>query len=284
MNNIKKTRATRPDKSLFFAMMGVFFLLFALAPAYWSFYNYREYNRTDELLRRWSQQPEIMPKDSSGGNPFTLQKSRLERYKLEMLLSSAGSLILFGIALVLLIKSYSASKRKNIYEIVAWRTIPIPNAPIKIENKNPYGVLFWLIVLLFGGIFLLITYQNFSSRFISFESAAIRTFLFGISIIIFLTIFIFLMLRARKNVAHLIDNSGVTRGDGKHFAWHDFCGIIIQKHFNLRTQRRYVWRCELAFAGGETVWIIPNRIKNADQVLSYITKLPPAVLITRNKS
>ena len=32
-------------------MMGVFFLLFAFAPAYWAFYNYGEYNRTNAFVQ-----------------------------------------------------------------------------------------------------------------------------------------------------------------------------------------------------------------------------------------
>lgn len=101
MNDLETTRIQRPDKALFNAMMGAFLLLFAVAPAYWAFYNYGESNRTEELLRRWSQQPEIIPKDSYGGNPFEIQKSRLKRYKLEMILSGVSSLALFGISLLL---------------------------------------------------------------------------------------------------------------------------------------------------------------------------------------
>ena len=51
MNNVNKNRAERPDKSLFFAMMGAFFLLFAIAPAYWAFYNYGEYSRTTAFVQ-----------------------------------------------------------------------------------------------------------------------------------------------------------------------------------------------------------------------------------------
>lgn len=281
MNNIKKTRAERADKPLFFLIAGVFFLLFAVAPAYWAFYNYGEYSRTNAFVQELKTKSDqlLTPEEKKEKeNRISSSSSRADRYRLEMLLSGAGSLILFGIALVLFAKSFSAGKRKNIYEKIDPRTIPLPNAPLKIHHKNAYGILFWLIVLFFGGIFLLITYQNFSSRFITFENAVIRTFLLGVPIIIFLTIFIFLMLRARKNVALSIDNSGVTRGDRKHFAWQDFCGVISQTAFNRRTQRRYLWRKELAFADGETAWLIPNRIKNYNEISTYLDTLPRANL------
>ena len=74
----------------------------------------------------------------------------------------------------------------------------------------------------------------------------------------------------------MIDNSGVTRGDGRHFAWQDFCGVISQTAFNQRTQRRYLWRKELAFADGETAWIIPNRIKNYNEISAFLDTLPRA--------
>ena len=86
------------------------------------------------------------------------------------------------------------------------------------------------------------------------------------------------MIRARRNAARSIDNSGITRGDGRHFSWNDFCGVVSQTAFNRRTQRKYVWRVELAFENGETAWLIPNRIKNYDEVFNYIANLPTATL------
>ena len=281
MKNAKANRAERPDKALFNAIMGVFFLLFALAPAYWAVYNYGEYRRTTDFIE---QLKENFSKNNSpeAGQEYseriTVFNSRAGRYRLEMLLSGAGSFVLFGIALLFFRKAFAASKRKNFYGKVDLRSIPMPNAPIKIENKNIYGVLFWLILIFFGGMFLLTTYQSFSSKFITFENAIIRTSLFGIPLILFIAVFLFLMFRAKKNVVKMIDNSGITRGDGKHFSWQDFCGVVQQIAFNRRTQRKYTWRVELTFADGETVWLIPNRIKNSQEVFDYIAQLPSAVL------
>lgn len=279
MKNAKANRAERPDKALFNAMMGVFFFLFAFAPAYWAVYNYGEYRRTTDFIE------ELKVGFSKNNSPeagqeyserITVFNSRADRYRLEMLLSGAGGFVLFGIALILFKKAFAASKRKNFYEKADLRSIPMPNAPIKIENKNIYGVLFWIILIFFGGMFLLTTYQSFSSKFITFENAITRTSLLGIPLILFISIFLFLMFRAKKNVVKLIDNSGITRGDGRHFAWQDFCGVVQQIAFNRRTQRKYTWRVELAFADGKTAWLIPNRIKNAAEVFEYVNRLPIA--------
>lgn len=278
MNNNQKNR---PDKPLFFAMIGVFFLLFAVAPAYWAFYNLGEYRRSNSSVQnlRQTSDANITPTErQEKSERITVLSSRANRYLLEMFLSGAGGFILFAIALLLFFKSFRVKNRKNIYERVDLRKISLPSSPIKIQYKNAYSILSWLLVLLFGGMFLLITYQSFSSRFITFENAVIRTILFGVPVVLFLSIFLFLQFRANKNAAVLIDNSGVKRGDGRHFAWTEFCGVVNQISFNQRTQRRFLWRSELAFAGGETVWIIPNRIKNYNEISAFLDTLPRAVL------
>jgi hypothetical protein len=52
--------------------------------------------------------------------------------------------------------------------------------------------------------------------------------------------------------------------------------VVTQKARN-RYARQYVWREELVFSGGEEAWIIPNRIKNYDEVFAYLDTLPRAV-------
>ncbi len=75
-----------------------------------------------------------------------------------------------------------------------------------------------------------------------------------------------------------IDGLGITRGDGRHFSWQNFCGVISQTALNQRTQRRYLWRAELVFENGETVWIVPNRVKNYNEITAFLDALPRAVL------
>lgn len=281
MNDIKKTRAARPDKPIFFVMMGAFFVFFSLPAFYWANYNFSEYRRNTEFVQELRAKPTVnlTPNEKKEHESLiSINNSRTDRFKLEMLLSGAGGLVLFGIALLFFIMAFAARNQKNFYEKVDFRNIPMPNAPLKVENKNIYGVLFWLILIFFGGMFLLITYQSFSSKFITFENAVIRTVLLGVPLFFFIAVFVFLMLRAKRNVVKLIDNSGVTRGDGRHFTWQEFCGVVRQTAFNQRTQRLYLWRVELAFENGETVWIIPNRVRNYNEIFAYIETVPDAVL------
>ena len=283
MNNLKTTRAERPDKSLFYAMLGVFFLLFAVAPAYWAFYNFGEYDRTSAFVRELKRQSDefLTPNErEERKNRIASSNSRADRYFLEMILSGAGSLVLFGISLLLLRKALKARKKENHYENVDWRLIPIPQQRLEVRCTKLHDILFALIVLFFGGMLLFIVYQNFTGQFITPGNALIRASLFGVPVILFLAIFCFIMLRAKRRIVVLFDASGITRGDGRHFLWSDFCGVVTQTAFNPRTQKRRVWRIELAFSGGEAAWIIPNRIKNAPEVFEYLQQLPRAVLKT----
>ena len=281
MNNRKPIRATRPDRAMFFVMIGAFFILFSLPAFYWAFYNYGEYSRTTafvEDLQKKSDTDLTPTERQERSQRISFSNSRATRYLLEMGLSGAGGLILSGIALLLLTKALRARKRKNIYEKIDPRSITLPTECIAVRYKIFYDVLFGLIFLFFGGMLLLIFYQNFTSRFITFENAVIRSLIFGFPIILILAIISFLMIRTRRNAVRLIDKSGITCGDGRHFGWSEFCGVISQKALNRSTQRKYIWRVELAFENGETAWLIPNRIKNYEEVFAYLTQLPSAQL------
>jgi len=95
---------------------------------------------------------------------------------------------------------------------------------------------------------------------------------------LFLLAVCYLLIKANRQAAHLFDASGITRGDGRHFAWNEFQGVVTRIDINLRTRRKYVWRIELAFASGEKAWIIPNRIKNSEEVFNFVAALPRAYL------
>lgn len=275
MNN-PVVKAERPDKPLFFAMMGVFLLLLSIAPAYWASYNYGEADRTNELLRRWSQQPEIVPKDSYSENPFDFQKSKLQRYKFEMALSGFGSFVLFGVALLLFIKSFKSRNKKNLYHEINWRMRPMPTAKIEVTYTNFQTILLVGLSLFFVLMSILLFYQTLTSQFSTTREIIVKG-AFCLLLLGLVLLLISLAIRARRQAVKMFDASGVTRGDGKHFYWAEFCGVVTQTARN-RFGRTYVWRKELAFSNGETAWIIPQRIKNSNEVFEYLNKLPSAVL------
>lgn len=279
--NLKPKRAERPDKPLFFTMIGAFFLVFSIAPGYWAFYNFGEYNQTNafiEELKTKSEQFLTPDEKTEKENRIVSLNSRADRYKLEMILSAAGSFALFGIAFLLFIKALKFRKVKNDYKLLDPRAIPIPASRIEVKYKHTYTVLFALIAAFFTAMSLLISYQAFNSQFESANGRIIKGILFPFCLFLIVLFIAYLTLRAKRQSVKLFNSSGITRGDGRQFIWKDFRGTVTQTAFNQRTQRKYVWRIELAFSGGETAWIIPNRIKNFEDIFLYLKSLPKAML------
>lgn len=274
--NGQNNQAERPDKSLFFAMMGAFFICFALAPAYWAVHNFGEYQLAQKLISDWKQKPESIPKDAYAGNPIEFQESQSKRYLLEKLGSAAGSFVLLGIALLFFAKAFKNRNRKSFYREIDWRVISPPTARVEVKYTNFQNFLLVGLSGFFALTAVFIFYQTFTSRFSTTREITVKgafcLLIFGIVFVL-----IFLAMRARRNAVKLFDASGVTRGDGRHFPWTAFCGVVTQTARN-RFGQNYTWRKELAFSGGETAWIIPPRVKNADEVFGYLAQLPPATL------
>ena len=270
--NPKINRAERPDKAAFRAFMGAFFLLACIAPAYWAYYNYGQYQQTTAFVRKLQENSgQFLTNDERAErkNRIALNTSMANRYRLEIILSGAGSLILFGGAIFLFTLAVKARRVKTQYADIDWQTIPLPTRRVEVQYKRIYNILFIFIILFFVGMMTLVFLTN-GLRLTS----AILLFL----ITSFLLAFVFLIIRAKRQAAHLFDASGITRGDGRQFAWNEFQGVVTRIDINLRTRRKYVWRIELAFASGEKAWIIPNRIKNAEEVFNFVAALPRAYL------
>lgn len=260
------------------AMMGVFFVLFSLPAFYWAIYNFNEYRRTNDFIEQLSENFNKNQAPEAGqeySERVSAMSSRSERYKLEMLGSGAGGFILLGISALLFIKSFKSRKQKTLYEPLNPQKIPPPLTPLEIKYKKTSAILLLLLTVFFGAMLLLIVYQNFTSRFITAENAFIRSLIFAVPLLILLSFLTFLTIRAKRQAVKSIAANGITRGDGRHFAWTEFCGVITQTARS-RFGKNHVWRSELAFANGETAWLIPHRIKNADEVFDYISKLPQA--------
>jgi len=267
--NTKHT--TRPDQPLFFVMMGVFFLLLAIAPANWSYYTFGEFGRATATAGKFQASSEqfMTPNErKERKDRIALWTSLVSRHRLEAILSGAGALGLFGIALRFFRNALRGRKIKNYYENIDWNIIPMPSSRIEVRQKRLYDVLFAFVVIFFGGMILLMNNKITNSSVI-----------LSVSILAFLSVFCFLMIRAKRQTVRRFDASGITRGDGRQFAWNDFCGVVPRIDINY-AREKYAWRVELAFAGGEAAWIIPHRIKNAEEVFKYISRLPHAVLKT----
>jgi len=90
-----------------------------------------------------------------------------------------------------------------------------------------------------------------------------------------LAIIIFYRMAAKRKSIVSFDENGVTCADGRQLLWTNFKG----KHIRLRrTQSGFkrIWRVEFIFSEGGEAWLIPLRLKNYDEVLSFANVLPDA--------
>jgi hypothetical protein len=286
MNNKIKpkiNRAEHPDKAAFRAFIGAFLLIACIPLANWAYYNYGEYQHTTAFVQKLRESSEqfLTPNErEERKNRIAIDSSRARRYRLEMILSGAGGLVLFGISLLLFRGALKARKNKQSpqFEPIDWRATPIPSERVEVRQKRFYDVLFAFFIIFFGGLALLNFILTVRSQFSTTSDIVVKGVLFSGFCLLLLAFMSFLIIRAKRKAVRLFDVSGVTRGDGRHFPWNEFQGVVTRIDINLRTWQKYVWRIELAFAGGEKAWIIPNRIKNAGEVFTYVAALPRTVL------
>jgi hypothetical protein len=268
------TRAERPDKALFYAMMGGFFILFSLPAFYWANYSYENYSRTVAVERQLREAPEALltPNQlTEKKNRIALNASRAGRYKLEMILSGTGGLLLSCVSLLLWRKAWRIRHHKNLYPIIESRQIAKPLAPIEVQYSNAPKALFIGVAGFFVLTGSLISFQALNSQSTSLQEIIAKG-AFAMFILTILVLTFFLLLRAQRQAVQVIDMDGVTRGDGRRLNWTEFCGVLTQTARN-RFGKTYVWREELIFANGEAAWLIPQLINNREEVFNYIAQL-----------
>jgi len=136
--------------------------------------------------------------------------------------------------------------------------------PVEVHFKQIYAVLFASLMVFFIGASLLMIVVNG---------------LKGVSVLLlivnggFVSFFAYFMRRAQGKSASLFDINGVKRCDKKRFNWSDFKSVDYRMAIRPRSGKEYLWRIELVFDNGEAR-IIPQRIRNLDEVENLVTTLP----------
>lgn len=276
----QSVRPERSDKAQFSAFLGTFALIAAVPTAYWANYTYGIYQRYSANLEYWREHPEKIPNGLPPEMQIYIESTVVENAKLEASLFGAGSLLLFIIAVWLFVRAFKIGKRlkaaKLQYQPIDLRSIP----PL----KNPIGVKYtkYQTRLLIGlsGFFGLMTLINlkqlFTSQFTTTGDIIYKGVVLSGLILSLIGTLIFLTIRAKRQAARLFDSSGITRGDRRRFAWSEFRGAVVKTAVS-RFSLKYVYRVELVFADGESVWLIPQRVKNYAEVFAFADTLPRAV-------
>jgi hypothetical protein len=136
--------------------------------------------------------------------------------------------------------------------------------PVKVHYSRLHRALFVFLMIFFLGLSLVVLAAN------GFTRAGVL--IVALNVILLLVLY-YVMSRARKRAAFLLDPSGVTRGDGRRFSWSEFKGVDYLMAVRPGGGEESLWRIELVFTGGEA-WIIPQRVNNLDEINEVVNRLP----------
>lgn len=70
------------------------------------------------------------------------------------------------------------------------------------------------------------------------------------------------------------NDQGLTRNDGRKFAWVNLGRVVDKMRVEPGSARKKLWRTEIQFKDGSSAWLIPAKVVNFDEVNAFITNLP----------
>ena len=247
----------------------------------WAFWTFQQYRHASDYVEYLLQNPNALLHSKYNQDEIIRQnKIFADHDQFEAIWVGAVSLVLLTGAALLFVRAFKIGKRlkaaKLQFQPIDPRSIPPLKNPIQIKyTKYQTRLLIGL-----SGFFGLLTMINlnhlFRSPFATTEDIIYKGVVFSGLILSIIGTFIFLTIRAKRRAVRLFDSSGITRGDGRRFAWSEFRGVVV-KTANNRFSLKYVYRVELVFASGESAWLIPQRVKNYAEVFAFADALPRAV-------
>ena len=99
-------------------------------------------------------------------------------------------------------------------------------------------------------------------------------FAIGLMMLAIFGVVVWLMVRAYRKTVKYFTREGLTRNDGRELAWTDLSRVVNQIRVKPGTNVKMLWRSEIHFKNGETVWLIPGKIANFAEVSDYVGSLP----------
>lgn len=83
-----------------------------------------------------------------------------------------------------------------------------------------------------------------------------------------------LVRRGHSNSVKYFSDEGLTRNDGRSFAWTDLSRVVYQIRIISSYGTKRLWRTEIQFKNGESAWLIPKKIANFPEVRDFVDNLP----------
>ena len=272
----------RSDKAQFSAFLGTFALIAGVCFGVWAFWTFQQYRHASDYVEYLLQNPNALLHSKYNQDEIIRQnKVFADHDQLKAIWVGAVSIILLTGAALLFVRAFKISKRlkaaKLQFQPIDPRSIPPLKNPIEVKYTKYQTRLLIGLSGFFGLTTLFNLKQLLTSQFSTTQDIIYKGVVFSGSTLLFIGTFIFLTIRAKRRAARFFDSSGITRGDGRHFAWSEFRGAVV-KTANNRFNLKYVYRVELVFADGESAWLIPQRVKNYAEVFAFADALPRAVL------
>ena len=271
---LKKTRTERPDKAAFSAFIGTFLLIAGVCFGVWAFWTFQKYRHASDYAEYLRQNPNALVNGKYDQNEIIRSnQNSADHDQLEAIWTGAVGLILSSGAMLLFVRASRIYRRikRNEYEEIDWRSLEKPAQQIEVLYGRTFKVAAIVFYGFFGGLTLLAILTNLKG---GIRLPMIVIGLFNSTLI---GVMYYLLNNGKKRSIKFFDPSGITRGDGQHFLWSDFRGKISRVGRN-RYGGTYNWRTELVFSSGGVVWVIPQRIKNYEEVFKFIDDLPQATL------
>jgi hypothetical protein len=80
--------------------------------------------------------------------------------------------------------------------------------------------------------------------------------------------------RGHRRSVKQFSSQGLLRYDGRTLPWTELNRVVTQVRLKYGTGAKYLWRAEIHFRNGESAWLVPNKIKNREQVYAFARSLP----------
>lgn len=81
-----------------------------------------------------------------------------------------------------------------------------------------------------------------------------------------------IVLRGNQHAVRSLSDDGLLRNDGELLDWADLDRVVDRIHQDEDGKR--LWRTEIHFRGGESAWIIPQKVKNYEELSGAVRTLP----------
>jgi hypothetical protein len=83
---------------------------------------------------------------------------------------------------------------------------------------------------------------------------------------------VWLARRGHRMSVRYFSDEGLTRNDGRSFAWAELSRVADR--IRIDRGRKRIWRTEIQFRDGESAWLIPPKVINYQEVREFVRNLP----------